>query len=98
MVLRPLLLVALYAGGCGRLPEHRGAGTPPGRLARQDAQVDRAVAFRILTIDFDTYQRGNASACFVAPDGLAVTCAHVFAAGHAEPMTAVLPDGTRSEF
>jgi S1-C subfamily serine protease len=98
-VLRPLLLIAVFASGCGRLPEHRGAGTTAGQLApRHVASVDRAVAFRILTIDLDTYQRGNASACFVAPDGVAVTCAHVVAGEHVEPLTAVLPDGTRSEF
>jgi S1-C subfamily serine protease len=58
----------------------------------------RAVAFRILTINFDTYERGHASACFVSADGLAVTCAHVFAGGHAEPLKAMLWDGRQAEF
>jgi S1-C subfamily serine protease len=99
MALRPLLLIALYASGCTRLSEHQRASTPPYRLApRQVAPADCAVAFSILTINFDTYQRGDASGCFVAPDGLAVTCAHVFASGHAERLKALLPDGTRSEF
>jgi S1-C subfamily serine protease len=44
------------------------------------------------------------SAVFAGPrwaswaDGLAVTCAHVFGGGHAEPLSAMLPDGSRAEF